>query len=49
MTIEDPYQRAGDRLRAHDLAAYALEQAQRLSITQGEIALDLAAALVERT
>jgi transcriptional regulator with XRE-family HTH domain len=41
------YQRAGDRLRARDLAAYALEQAERLSITEGEIAVDLAAALVE--
>lgn len=41
------YQRAGDRLRARDLAAYALEQAERLSVTEGEIAVDLAAALVE--
>ncbi|TMS00428.1 helix-turn-helix domain-containing protein [Nonomuraea basaltis] len=41
------YQRAGDRLRARDLASYALEQAERLSITEGEIAVDLAAALVE--
>ncbi|WP_345560942.1 helix-turn-helix transcriptional regulator [Nonomuraea rosea] len=41
------YQRAGDRLRARDLASYALEQAERLSITQGEVAIDLAAALVE--
>ncbi|SEN06696.1 helix-turn-helix domain-containing protein [Nonomuraea pusilla] len=41
------YQRAGDRLRARDLAADALRQAERLSITQGEIAVDLAAALVE--
>ncbi|MFG1709368.1 helix-turn-helix domain-containing protein [Nonomuraea sp. M3C6] len=41
------YQRAGDRLRARDLATYALEQAERLSITQGEVAIDLAAALVE--
>ncbi|SEG78908.1 DNA-binding transcriptional regulator, XRE-family HTH domain [Nonomuraea solani] len=41
------YQRAGDRLRARDLAATALAQADRLSITQGEIAVDLAAALVE--
>lgn len=41
------YQRAGDRLRARDLAAHALEQAERLAITQGEIAIDLAAALVE--
>ncbi|SDK01239.1 helix-turn-helix domain-containing protein [Nonomuraea jiangxiensis] len=41
------YQRAGDRLRASDLASYALEQAERLSISQGEVAIDLAAALVE--
>ncbi|MEO3873208.1 helix-turn-helix transcriptional regulator [Nonomuraea sp. B12E4] len=41
------YQRAGDRLRARDLASSALEQAERLSITQGEVAVDLAAALVE--
>jgi tetratricopeptide (TPR) repeat protein len=41
------YQRAGDRLRARDPASYALEQAERLSITQGEVAIDLAAALVE--
>ncbi|MDP4503876.1 helix-turn-helix domain-containing protein [Nonomuraea turcica] len=41
------YQRAGDRLRARDLATYALEQAERLSITEGEIAVDLATALIE--
>ncbi|MFI7615689.1 helix-turn-helix domain-containing protein [Nonomuraea terrae] len=41
------YQQAGDRLRARDLAATALAQAERLSITHGEIAVDLAAALVE--
>ncbi|WP_219469613.1 helix-turn-helix domain-containing protein [Nonomuraea rhizosphaerae] len=41
------YQRAGDRLRARDLAANALEQAERLDITQGEMAIDLAATLVE--
>ncbi|TDD03056.1 XRE family transcriptional regulator [Nonomuraea deserti] len=41
------YQRAGDRLRAHDLAVSALRQAKRLSITQGEVAIDLATALVE--
>ncbi|MGP3936471.1 helix-turn-helix domain-containing protein [Nonomuraea sp. KM88] len=41
------YQRAGDRLRAHDLAVSALRQAERLSITQGEVAIDLATALVE--
>ncbi|WP_310707815.1 helix-turn-helix domain-containing protein [Nonomuraea sp. 3-1Str] len=41
------YQHAGDRLRARDLAAHALRQAERLEITQGEIAIDLAAAIVE--
>ncbi|GGO62208.1 helix-turn-helix domain-containing protein [Nonomuraea cavernae] len=41
------YQRAGDRLRARDLAAHALEQAMRLEIAQGEIAVDLAATIVE--
>ncbi|MGP3959978.1 helix-turn-helix domain-containing protein [Nonomuraea sp. 3N208] len=41
------YQRAGDRLRARDLATYALEQAERLSITEGEIAVDLATAIIE--
>ncbi|AQZ67894.1 unnamed protein product [[Actinomadura] parvosata subsp. kistnae] len=41
------YQRAGDRLRARDLAAAALTQAERLSITRGELATDLAAALIE--
>ena len=41
------YQRAGDRLRARDLAAHALEQAERLEITQGELAVDLATVLVE--
>ncbi|WP_344581043.1 helix-turn-helix transcriptional regulator [Nonomuraea roseoviolacea] len=41
------YQHAGDRLRARDLAAHALEQAERLALTQGEIAVDLAAAIVE--
>ncbi|MGW3347796.1 helix-turn-helix domain-containing protein [Nonomuraea rubra] len=41
------YQRAGDRLRARDLAAAALAQAERLSITRGELATDLAAALIE--
>lgn len=40
------YQRAGDRLRARDLACKALGQAEQMSITQGEIAIDLAAALV---
>ncbi|WP_327088635.1 helix-turn-helix domain-containing protein [Nonomuraea sp. NBC_01738] len=41
------YQRAGDRLRARDLAATALAQASRLAIMQGELAVDLAAALIE--
>jgi transcriptional regulator with XRE-family HTH domain len=41
------YQRAGDRLRARDLAAHALRQATRLSIVQGELAIDLAAVLIE--
>lgn len=41
------YQRAGDRLRARDLASKALEQAERMSIEQGELAVDLACALVE--
>ncbi|TXK34963.1 helix-turn-helix transcriptional regulator [Nonomuraea sp. C10] len=40
------YQRAGDRLRARDLASKALEQAERMSIVQGELAVDLACALV---
>ncbi|MFI6483307.1 helix-turn-helix domain-containing protein [Nonomuraea sp. NPDC050663] len=41
------YQRAGDRLRARDLGLAALEQMARLSIDQGELAVDLAAALIE--
>jgi transcriptional regulator with XRE-family HTH domain len=41
------YQRAGDTMRARDLGALALEQIRRLELTQGEIAVDLAAALVE--
>ncbi len=41
------YQRAGDTLRAHDLAAYALTQVNHLALTQGEIAIELAATLVE--
>ncbi|GAA3081015.1 hypothetical protein GCM10010485_18980 [Streptosporangium carneum] len=41
------YQRAGDTLRAHDLASYALTQVNHLALTQGEIAIDLASALVE--
>ena len=41
------YQRAGDTLRAYDLAVHALAQVNRLGLTQGEIAVDLAASLVE--
>ncbi|WP_433247981.1 tetratricopeptide repeat protein [Streptosporangium sp. CA-135522] len=41
------YQYAGDTLRAHDLAAQALAQVNRLALSQGEIAVDLAASLVE--
>ena len=41
------YQRAGDRLRARDLGLRALEQTTRLAITHGELAIDLAAALME--
>jgi tetratricopeptide (TPR) repeat protein len=41
------YHRAGDTLRARDLGAYALAQVDRLGINHGEIAIDLAAALVE--
>lgn len=41
------YQRAGDTLRARDLAAHALTQVNHLALTQGEIAVELAAALVE--
>ncbi|MEU4324008.1 helix-turn-helix domain-containing protein [Nonomuraea dietziae] len=41
------YHLAGDRLRARDLGTTAFEQASRLAVTQGELAVDLAAALVE--
>ncbi|MFF0308837.1 helix-turn-helix domain-containing protein [Streptosporangium sp. NPDC004379] len=41
------YQRAGDILRARDLAAQALVQVERLALTQGEVAVDLAASLME--
>ncbi|MBG0814411.1 helix-turn-helix domain-containing protein [Planomonospora sp. ID82291] len=41
------YLRAGDTLRAHDLAHDALAHVNRLALTQGEIAVDLAAALME--
>ncbi|WP_285780153.1 transcriptional regulator [Microtetraspora sp. NBRC 13810] len=41
------YQRAGDSLRARDLGGHALRQVARLALTHGEIAVDLASALVE--
>lgn len=41
------YQRAGDTLRARDLAGHALRQVARLGLTHGEIAVELASALVE--
>ncbi|MFI0420375.1 helix-turn-helix domain-containing protein [Spongiactinospora sp. 9N601] len=41
------YQRAGDTLRARDLAGHALRQVSRLGVTHGEIAVDLASVLVE--
>ncbi|MEW9531704.1 helix-turn-helix domain-containing protein [Microbispora sp. NPDC049125] len=41
------YQRAGDRLRARDLGAHALAQAEQLGFVEGELAVDLALALVE--
>lgn len=41
------YQHAGDALRAHDLATHALTQVNRLALAQGEIAVDLAASLIE--
>ncbi|WP_249346066.1 helix-turn-helix transcriptional regulator [Microbispora sp. H11081] len=41
------YQRAGDRLRARDLGAHALGQVDRLGVTEGELAVELALALVE--
>ncbi|MEU8380439.1 helix-turn-helix transcriptional regulator [Streptosporangium sp. NPDC048865] len=40
------YQRAGDILRARDLAVHALGEINRLPLSQGEIAVELAAALV---
>ncbi|MFF3437708.1 helix-turn-helix domain-containing protein [Streptosporangium sp. NPDC002721] len=39
------YQRAGDILRARDLAVHALAEINRLPLAQGEIAIELAAAL----
>ncbi|MEU7936052.1 helix-turn-helix domain-containing protein [Microbispora bryophytorum] len=41
------YQRAGDRLRARDLGAHALGQIDRLGVIEGELAVELALALVE--
>ncbi|WP_204045849.1 helix-turn-helix domain-containing protein [Acrocarpospora phusangensis] len=41
------YQRAGDLQRARDLGAQALTQVEQLSVDQGDLAVDLAAALVE--
>lgn len=41
------YQRAGDRLRARDLGAHALGQVDRLGVVEGELAVELALALVE--
>ncbi|MCT9934728.1 helix-turn-helix domain-containing protein [Planotetraspora sp. A-T 1434] len=41
------YQRAGDMLRARDLGAHALLQVDRLGFVQGELAVELALALVE--
>ncbi|MEU4407618.1 helix-turn-helix transcriptional regulator [Streptosporangium sp. NPDC023963] len=40
------YQRAGDILRARDLAVHALGEVNRLPLAQGEIAVELAASLV---
>ncbi|MCG5215695.1 helix-turn-helix domain-containing protein [Streptosporangium sp. KLBMP 9127] len=41
------YQRAGDTLRARDLGGHALRQVARLGLTHGEVAVELASALVE--
>ncbi|MBO3750245.1 helix-turn-helix domain-containing protein [Streptosporangiaceae bacterium NEAU-GS5] len=41
------YHRAGDILRARDLGAAALAQVERIDISQGELATDLASSLVE--
>jgi len=41
------YYRAGDRLRAQDLGAHALSEVDRLGFSQGELAVELAASLVE--
>ncbi|TQM72616.1 helix-turn-helix domain-containing protein [Thermopolyspora flexuosa] len=41
------YQRAGDLLRAKDLGAHALAQAEKLSLVHGDVAVELAAILAE--
>ncbi|MEV4751509.1 helix-turn-helix domain-containing protein [Streptosporangium amethystogenes subsp. fukuiense] len=41
------YQRAGDTPRSRDLAAHALSEVNRLPLSQGEIAVELAASLME--
>ncbi|MBX6383082.1 MAG: helix-turn-helix transcriptional regulator [Microbispora sp.] len=41
------YQRAGDQLRARDLGTHALDQIDRLGVIDGELAVELALALVE--
>ena len=41
------YHRAGDLMRAGDLAAVALDQVRQLSLVHGEVAVDLAAALAD--
>lgn len=41
------YHRAGDLARARDLGAHALARVESLGVTQGELAVELAAALAE--
>ncbi|GII97116.1 hypothetical protein Ssi02_73470 [Sinosporangium siamense] len=41
------YHRAGDTLRAKDLGTHARKAVTRLGLTQGELAIELAAALIE--
>lgn len=41
------YQRAGDLLRAKDLGAHALAQAEKLALVHGDVAVELAAILAE--
>ncbi|MGC5010005.1 helix-turn-helix domain-containing protein [Streptosporangium sp. DT93] len=41
------YQRAGDTLRAQDLAAHALAEVAKLPLAHGELAVELAACLAE--